>query len=140
MTLLATPRSLAASRFPRLFVLHLLPLPTLKLWHPAGLLAYLRCNRHDSLPLFSDIDIGPRSPLAVSLWPLGRRFPSYPLSGAVAYLLLTLFIPTHRLATPHSSEFNDTRGNSHSHSTAPTRFSSQPIAASSSRSSLDRKP
>ncbi|KAI9436319.1 histone acetyltransferases subunit 3-domain-containing protein [Lactarius indigo] len=39
------------------------------------------------------------------------------------------------------AESNDTRGSSHSQSTAPTRFSSQPIAASSSRSSLDaRKP
>ncbi|KAH9992845.1 hypothetical protein BJV77DRAFT_1001398 [Russula vinacea] len=43
--------------------------------------------------------------------------------------------------TPLLTEPNDVRGSSISHSTAPTRFSSQPIAASSSRSSLDpRKP
>ncbi|KAN0141056.1 Histone acetyltransferases subunit 3 domain containing protein [Lactarius tabidus] len=43
--------------------------------------------------------------------------------------------------TPLHAESNDTHGSSHSQSTAPTRFSSQPIAASSSRSSLDaRKP
>ncbi|KAF8262757.1 histone acetyltransferases subunit 3-domain-containing protein [Lactarius quietus] len=43
--------------------------------------------------------------------------------------------------TPHHAESNDTHGSSHSQSTAPTRFSSQPIIASSSRSSLDaRKP
>ncbi|KAI9445756.1 histone acetyltransferases subunit 3-domain-containing protein [Lactarius psammicola] len=47
---------------------------------------------------------------------------------------------TKREFTPFA-ESNDTRGSSHSQSTAPTRFSSQPIAASSSRSSLDaRKP
>lgn len=48
---------------------------------------------------------------------------------------------TRREFTPFPPESNDTRGSSHSQSTAPTRFSSQPIAASSSRSSLDaRKP
>ncbi|KAI0303296.1 histone acetyltransferases subunit 3-domain-containing protein [Multifurca ochricompacta] len=48
---------------------------------------------------------------------------------------------TKREFTPLPVESNDGRGSSHSHSAAPTRFSSQPIAASSSRSSLDaRKP
>ncbi|KAH9961150.1 histone acetyltransferases subunit 3-domain-containing protein [Lactifluus volemus] len=48
---------------------------------------------------------------------------------------------TKREFTPLPAEPNDTRGSSHSQSSAPTRFSSLPIAASSSRSSLDpRKP
>ena len=43
--------------------------------------------------------------------------------------------------TPLHADSNDTHGSSHSQSTAPTRFSSQPIVTSSSRSSLDaRKP
>ena len=55
--------------------------------------------------------------------------------------LLRYASPNALSVTPLHADSNDTHGSSHSQSTAPTRFSSQPIAASSSRSSLDaRKP
>ncbi|KAI0261731.1 histone acetyltransferases subunit 3-domain-containing protein [Gloeopeniophorella convolvens] len=41
--------------------------------------------------------------------------------------------------TPLPVETNETRASSHSHSAAPTRFSSQPLAVSSSRSSIDAR-